>query len=293
MRLFNEQFKRILKQYPSDIGCKKTLVYLEQGNTEPTSKWTPERVKRFVDGLRFTVRKRNPYFGYLLDKVPIIVVDPNDRNVQTMAVDQNHNLYINPVFTQSILSGATKGIFDKDTVEVNKGEEEPEEGTYYALSEGEKVFLGIIAHELMHIFKDHVARMTKNYRRVINYYGPVSLWNLATDAEINYELLYKWGYSLIEGGIIPKPDGTLEIFDETIIVRGKTPERIYREMEALLPPLPPKEPLKPGDIIYDKKTKQYGEIVTIDEKTGQAKIAELTREEAKARVMSSGGGFHM
>jgi hypothetical protein len=287
MRLFNEQFKRIIKQFPNDVGCKRALVFLEQGNTEPASKWTPERVKKFVEGLRFTVRKRNPYFGYLLDKVPIIVVDPNDRNVRTMAVDQNHNLYINPVFTQSILSGAEghRGVSDKDTAEANKGEE-PEEGTYYTLPEGEKAFLGIIAHELMHIFKDHVARMTKNYKRVITYYGqPVTLWNLATDAEINDELLYKWGYTLVEGGINSAPDGTLEFLGNTLTVRGKTPERIYREMESLLPPPPPKEPLKPGDIVYDEKTKKYGEIVTIDEKTGQAKIAELTREEAKARVM--------
>jgi hypothetical protein len=75
-------------------------------------------------------------------------------------------------------------------------------------------------------------------------------------------------------------------------VRGKTPERIYREIEATLPPSesesggssPPQEPLQPGDIIYDEASGRYGEIVTIDKKTGRAKIAEITKEEAKSRV---------
>lgn len=290
MRLFNEQFKRILSKYPNDVGAKKALIFLEQGPSKEDEKWTQERVKKFIEGLRFTVRKRNPYFGYLLDKVPIIIVSPSDKHIRTMAVDQNHNLYINPIFTQHIMSGSIKSFYDDETVKSKTEEEEPEDGSYYALPDGEKAFLGIIAHELMHVFKDHVARMTKNYRRIVKYYGQtVSLWNLATDAEINDELVYKWGYSLVEGGITPNPDGTLEIFDKIINVRGKTPERIYREMESLLPPPPPKEPLELGDIVYDPKTKQYGEIVTIDEATGEAKIAEMTREEAKARVMEQSG----
>lgn len=293
MRIFNEQFKELLKLYPNDEGCKKALVYLEQDTTTvSSSKWTEDRVKKFIAGLRFTVKKRNPYFAHLLDKVPIIIVDPNDANIRTMAVDKDHNLYINPEFTQGIMSGAVPGIFDKEAVSANK-EEEPEEGTYYTLPEGEKVFLGIIAHELMHIFKDHVARMTESYRRMVNLGGnPISLWNIATDAEINDELIYKWGYSLIRDGIITKPDGSLEIGGQIFKVRGKTPERIYREIEATLPPpepesggsSSPQEPLQPGDIIYDEVSGRYGEIVTIDKRTGRAKIAEITKEEAKSRV---------
>lgn len=287
MRLFNEQFKKILSQYPNDVGAKKALIFLEnKPSSQVDTTWPPERVKRFIEGLRFTVRKRNPYFGYLLDKIPIVVVDPNDARIRTMAVDEHHNLYINPDFVHQILSGVISSFYDEPTVTGRKGDDPPEDGTYYALGDGEKAFLGIIAHELMHIFKDHVARMTKNYRRVINLGGQtVTLWNIATDAEINDELIYKWGYSLVEGGIIPKPDGVLDIFKGKIAVRGKTPERIYREMEALLPPPEPKEPLKPGDIVYDPTTKKYGEIVTIDKATGQAKIAELTKEEAKSRSL--------
>lgn len=292
MRLFNEKFKELLRGYPGDASCKKALVFLEQDNpTASESKWTEERVKKFVSGLRFTVRKRNPYFGHLLDKVPIIVVSPNDPYIQTMAVDKDHNLYINPVFTQKILSGAEGSVFDVDTVNTNK-EDEPEEGSYYTLSEGEKVFLGIIAHELMHIFKDHVARMTESYRDIVNIGGnPISLWNIATDIEINDELIYKWGYSLIKNGIITKPDGTIEISGHVFQARGKTPERIYREIKASIPTeedagggAPPQGPLAPGDIVYDESTGKYGEVVTIDSKTGKAKIAELTKEEAKSRV---------
>lgn len=296
MRLFNEKFKELLKLYPNDEGCKKALIFLEQGSPSTSSTWTPEKVKKFINGLRFTVRKRNPYFGHLLDKVPIIVVDPKDKRIQTMAVDKDHNLYINPVFTQQILSGTIESMFDEDTVGANK-EEEVEEGSYYTLPEGEKAFLGIIAHELMHIFKDHVARMTERYRRMVNLGGrPVSLWNIATDAEINDELIYKWGYSLIKGGILTSSDGVLEMNGQKFSVRGKTPERIYREIENTLPeneeptdgdsadPPPPLPPLEPGDIVYDKKTGKYGEIVSIDPSTGAASIAEISREEAKSRV---------
>lgn len=294
MRLFNEKFKELLGLYPNDASCERALIFLEQDKpTASESKWTEERVKKFVSGLRFTVRKRNPYFGHLLDKVPIIVVSPNDPYIQTMAVDKDHNLYINPVFTQKILSGAEGSVFDEDTVNANK-EDEPEEGSYYTLSEGEKVFLGIIAHELMHIFKDHVARMTEGYRDIVNISGnPISLWNIATDIEINDELIYKWGYSLVKNGILTKPDGTIEISGQVFHVRGKTPERIYREIKAAIPTdedagggggQPPQGPLAPGDIVYDESTGKYGEVVTIDKKSGKAKIAELTKEEAKSRV---------
>lgn len=293
MRLFNDKFKELLKLYPNDEGCRKALIFLEQDASPTNSKWTEERVKKFIAGLRFTVKKRNPYFGHLLDKVPIIVVAPNDPYIQTMAVDKDHNLYINPEFTQGIMSGAIEGIFDEESVNANK-EEEPEEGTYYTLPEGERVFLGIIAHELMHIFKDHVARMTDQYKRVVNLGGtPISLWNIATDAEINDELIYKWGYSLIKNGIITNPDGTLEIGGNVFAVRGKTPERIYREIEATIPPddesdsggsSQPPPPLEPGDIVYDEATGKYGEVVTINPKTGEASIAELTKEEARSRV---------
>jgi hypothetical protein len=121
---------------------------------------------------------------------------------------------------------------------------------------------------------------------------PISLWNIATDAEINDELMYKWGYSLIKNGIITTTDGRLEINGQAFSVRGKTPERIYREIESSFPKdedsqggaPPPAPPLEPGDIVYDEASGKYGEIVAIDPKTGDATIAEITKEEAKSRV---------
>jgi len=286
---FNEQFKELLKQYPHDTNCKSALRFLEEADQVPDSKWTEERVKKFLAGLRFEIKKRNPYFGYLLDKINIIVVAPNSH-LRTMAVDQYHNLYINPEFTSRLVNGLEEAVFDQDVQTANA--EDPTLQDFNALPMGSKLFLGIIAHEIMHIFKDHVAR-GHDKRQVVDWGGQqIALWNIATDIEINDELLYKWGYYMVKNGIITNPDGTYEFNGTLVPCRGKTPERIYRELLALLPPPPEdegkkegedNEPIAPGDIIYDKKSKRYGEVVTVDA-NGNAKIVEISEQEAKQRA---------
>jgi hypothetical protein len=300
MRVFNEQFKQLLSMYPTDSNCSRALKFIEQSDEilasgapiDPqaskqatTSVWDPARVKKFIAGLRFTVKKRNAYFGYLLDKVKIVVVDPKSKTFKTMAVDGKTNLYINPEFAIKLVTGVEAAAFDQDTIDKNIASNKHNEDEYNSLPPGEKVFLGIIAHELMHIFKDHVARMGHRTRIVSTGGRPISLWNIATDIEINDELLYKWGYYIIKNGIITKPDGTIEINGNTYDCRGKTPERIYAMLENDIPPNqpPPKDTIEVGDVVYDKTTKKYGEVVSISS-TGEVQVEELTKAEAKARA---------
>lgn len=299
MKYFNDQFKQLLSLYPNDANCVKALRFIEQVDSLNTAQtpqsgapavnydvWDEERVKKFIKGLRFQVKKRNPYFGFLLENVNIIVVDPKSKDFRTMAVDGSGNLYINPLFAGNLVSGVEKSIWDQATVDKVKAQKDPNDTSgvdYDSLSPGEKVFMGIIAHEIMHIYKNHVDRMGDRTKLIELGPGNVcTLWNIATDIEINDELLYKWGYSLIKNGIITNEKGEFEQNGKTYQCRGLSPERIYR---MLLADLPPPQPLtiNVGDIVYDTASKKYGEVISIDSK-GVAKIGELTREEAKKRV---------
>lgn len=288
MILFDEMFRDVLKLYPADANCRSALRFLEQADKSSQDKWTEKRVKKFLKGLRFEISKRNPYFGYLLSKINIIVVDPNSH-LNTMAVDQYHNLYINPEFTSRLVNGLEEAIFDDDVQTANANDPTLQE--FNALPVGSKLFLGVIAHEIMHIFKDHVARGHDKTQMVIWGGQQISLWNIATDIEINDELIYKWGYYMSKNVILTNPDGTYEFNGTMLPCRGKTPERIYRELLALTPIQEggeggegeDDETIEPGDIIYDKKSKRYGEVVTVDT-NGNAKVVEMSEQEAKQRV---------
>lgn len=304
MKLFNEQFKQLLSCYPHDSNCKSALALLEQDSststpsvsaqsTAPSDDWDAERVRKLIKGLRFRVRSRNAYFGHLLDKVNIVVVNPKSKTFRTMAVDGKGNLYINPLFVTKLITGLEPSVHNQAAIDANIAKDAHGANAYNSLPEGEKVFLGIIAHELMHIFKDHIARMGHRTRMISIGGSKGTLWNIATDIEINDELIYKWGYYLIKNGIITEPDGSIEFNGKKYECRGKSPERIYRMLADDIKEDPnsdqsnnddPRD-INVGDIIFDKKTGKYGEVTTIDA-NGVAKIGELTKEEAKARVKS-------
>lgn len=285
--LLVEQDKKGWRLYTTIVGGFKG------GDQEP--EMTEKEVRQMIFAIKFIIKQRNPYLAGLLESVPIIIVPP-DHDIQTMAVDMNNNLYINPNFTRDLLSGAEKPAFDKNyPYEADDPYNQP------AVTQGEKLFLGIIAHELLHIFKYHMARMGD---KTVMMSNGASLWNLVTDMEINDELIYNWGYHLIKSGIITEPDGTypLTIKDKQgnpqnviLKVRGRTPERLYNELINMLPPPEPGEggpgqpsdgspvPILPGDIVFDPNTGKYGEVVTIN-MDGTAKIGELTEQEAKSRA---------
>jgi hypothetical protein len=297
---FNEQFKALLKKYQSDPACKSALLYLESDGQVDPGKWTQEKVVEFIKGMRLTIKKRNLQFGLLIARVNIIVVDPNHR-LKTMAVDQDHNLYINPEFTQRLFSGKEESIYNSDTEAENA--KDPAHADFVGLPVGQKMFLGIIAHELMHIYKDHVAR-GHDKKQMLNWNGQViALWNIATDLEINDELVYTWGYYLIKGGVVTDPDGTYTINwggnpdgtpnKKTYNVRGRSPERIYNEILRDLPPSDDDDggepgddeeegPIEAGEIVFDPATGKYGEVV-IAYPDGSFKSVEISRQEARAK----------
>lgn len=289
MKCFNEQFKKLLALYPNDKSCADALLFLEQDASTPqpsSGEWDKKRVRDFVNGLRYFIKRRNPYFGYLLDNVKIIVVNPKSKTFKTMAVDDKGNLYMNPVFVSKMFGGQISSKYDQNTIDSLKDQDTE----YEALKPGEKMIFGVIAHELMHIFKNHIARMGDKTKMVNVGGGPITLWNIATDIEINDELIYKWGYYLPENGIITNPDGSIKLNGKSYDCRNLSPERIYKMLEADIPDAPPDKggnpppkPIEVGDIVYDKKQRKYGEVISIS-KSGEVKIGELTKEEAKSRV---------
>jgi hypothetical protein len=288
MKNFNEQFKQLLSLYPSDSSCVRALNLIETvvapAQPDPDDVWDEDRVRRFIKGLKQVVKKRNAYFGYLLEQIKIIVVNPKSKTFKTMAVDKNNNLYINPEFASELIEGIEPPAYDEKTVETieTRNKADNNDDVYNTLPTGEKMFLGIIAHELMHIFKNHVARMGDRRKMVKFGSTTCTLWNIATDIEINDELLYRWGYYLTANGIITNPDGTYEMNKKLYQCRNITPERIYAMLDADIAPAAP-ETINVGDIVYDKVQNKYGEVVSISP-DGKVKLGELTREEAKARV---------
>lgn len=298
MREFDLVYKSILRPLlveQNKEGWRLYTTVFGGGKKNRPAEMTEKEVLQMILAIKFIIEQRNPYLAGLLKSVPIIIVPP-DHDIQTMAVDMNNNLYINPNFTKDLLSGAEEPAFDKNyPYEADDPYNQP------AVTQGEKLFLGIIAHELLHIFKYHMARMGDKTVRMSN---GATLWNLVTDMEINDELIYNWGYHIIKSGIITEPDGTYSFKirdkqgnpqDVTIKVRGRTPERLYNEIINMLPPAEPGEggesepsdgspvPILPGDIVFDPNTGKYGEVVTIN-MDGTAKIGELTEQEAKSRV---------
>lgn len=298
MKEFDLIYKSILRPLlveQNKEGWRLYTTVFGGGKRNRPAEMTEKEVLQMILAIKFIIEQRNPYLAGLLKSVPIIIVPP-DHDIQTMAVDMNNNLYINPNFTKDLLSGAEEPAFDKNyPYEADDPYNQP------AVTQGEKLFLGIIAHELLHIFKYHMARMGDKTVRMSN---GATLWNLVTDMEINDELIYNWGYHIIKSGIITEPDGTYSFKirdkqgnpqDVTIKVRGRTPERLYNEIINMLPPAEPGEggesepsdgspvPILPGDIVFDPNTGKYGEVVTIN-MDGTAKIGELTEQEAKSRV---------
>lgn len=118
-----------------------------------------------------------PYLGRLISEVNIIIVDPNDSNVKTMGVDNHNNLYINPTWSTTL---------SKDE------------------------FLGVFAHEMLHIANG--THIRQGARKLSTGSG-ITLWNLATDAVMNYALSQS-GFKIPEGGIIPDSSGEYQFKNE-------------------------------------------------------------------------------
>lgn len=84
---------------------------------------------------------------------------------------------------------------------------------------------GLLAHEVLHIAKGDFFRRGKR---------EPSIWNIASDAVINY-ILVNEGFQLPEGGINPERDGSLMICGVKFNVADRTTEDVYEEMLTKLP----------------------------------------------------------
>lgn len=163
--------------------------------TEDTNDVNIEQLKLDIVEGKMKLYNTAPYLGRLISEVNIIIVDPNDSNIQTMGVDNHNNLYINPTWSSKI---------SKDE------------------------FLGVFAHEMLHIANGtHIRRGARN----LSTGSGVTLWNLATDAVMNYALTQS-GFKIPEGGILPDNNGEYQFKNKD----GKLLGTIYvKENGSLLP----------------------------------------------------------
>lgn len=146
----------------------------------------------------------------------------------------------------------------------------------------------IICHEIMHCVLLHIARMNgrAHYR-----------WNVACDYEINLLL------SNIEKPIVSYDEIKNDPLNGLInkLYKNRSAEELYNDPELVMPEQDvdkepnddngsdgsssgESQPLKVGDIIYDKVSKTYGKVNTIDLGSGNIDYSPLTKEAAREIV---------
>jgi len=250
------------------------------GNQDTSSVVSDHLSKDEVRNLVMLVRKvlyqTSRYFWYILKDMPIIIVSPDNKQIRTGAVDQYRNLYLNPRFVQEILS---------DHLDENgniKIQDDP--------------FTFLIAHEIYHIINRTFERQGDRDAMIQYPDGrQVSLWNVATDFEMNDIL--KWKFNLKsptkagkEVGLQTDEKGFAEFAGHKYKIRGKPAERIYAEIAANTPKSKDKQPqsgkgddkVEIGDIIKQRGSDTYGEVTDII--NDEVIITPLTKEEAYDRV---------
>lgn len=293
MKLFNNLYKIILEEVdrsprkskssepemPREVAGEIEGVMRElKGEKE-----TPLPTKEEVEGMIILIRKHlfnaSPYFWHVLKSMPIRIVHPDSR-VQTAAVDQYRNLYFNPKFIQDILE-----------------DHEGKGGTGY------DPFTFLVAHEVYHVVNRTFERQQDRNAVLVDSSGNThSLWNIATDFEMNDQLKWKWNIipPTIKGeevGLITDKDGYAVFLDQKYQIRHKSAEMIYAE---ILKNVPNKNihsdgegdsedgrnrPIRIGDIVKEKGKDIFGEVVDI--KNGEAVLKTISKEEAYRKVRSN------
>jgi hypothetical protein len=203
----------------------------------------------------------------LYKRIPIIgtmlldmtVIVCDKEITDTMAVDQGRHLFVNPEFAKKELAD-------------------------------ENDFLFVLAHEAMHIVMLSLFRLgNRNH----------DIWNIATDAIINWTLVDE-GLRPFKEGIVPDKNGRLIIKDKdtkkvVVDVQLNGPPRkfdadmlydyLIKTLGAHDGPMPPPQPAliwdpKPGDVIFDKNTGTYGQITSVDKSTGVIDVNPLPEDAA-------------
>lgn len=226
---FNKQYRQLLKElHAKPLPSEKSIIqrYIQTINEADANdlasvpqqehpKYNARVVRSLINAVRDYVMKANPYFGYLLQQMQVIVT----LEISTMAVDNKRNLYINPDFL----------------LELGKGHVEITE-TGFKINQENNPIAFVIAHEVYHIFNETFGR--ERGRRAVILFGPnehpYPLWNIATDYEMNYRLQYTYGLKPPDCGMLCDADGvTAEPVDFTgkrYMVKGSTAERLYTIM---------------------------------------------------------------
>lgn len=167
----------------------ETLYEALVHSTTPTpdapaaNKLSDPEERKLVDALeakigvaKVALYDKAPYLGRIISKLKIKIVNSDSQEVQTMAVDNNNNIYINPAFSNKLT--------------------DPE-------------FYGVFAHEAFHHANGTFFRKgNRNHK----------LWNIATDAQMNWALT-RDGFKLPKEGIIPSPEGEWVIPDTGDVIK--------------------------------------------------------------------------
>ena len=127
---------------------------------DPKEKALVEEVEARIAHAKLVLYDKAPYLGRRLSRLKVKIVRSDNEDINTMAVDNNNNIYVNPAFGNKISV--------------------PE-------------FYGVFAHEAMHHANGTFLRRENRDPFV---------WNLATDAQINWALL-RDGFQLPKGAILP------------------------------------------------------------------------------------------
>lgn len=283
MKLFNNLYKVILEEVDNHDKLVHTKIIndvprpTEVSNDEVDSSLP---TKDEVEGMIIMIRKHlfnaSPYFWHVLKSMPIRIVRP-DSHIQTAAVDQYRNLYFNPKFIQDILEG-----------------QEETGGTGY------DPFTFLVAHEVYHVVNRTFERQQDRKAVLVDGSGrPHSLWNIATDFEMNDQLKWKWNIippaiKGVEVGLTTDADGNTVFLGKKYQIRHKSAEMIYAE---ILKNTPKRyihgdgedddeggggRPIQIGDIVKEKGKDIFGEVVDI--KDGEAVLKTISKEEAYRKV---------
>lgn len=212
-----------------------------------------QKAKRWIQQATFYVTKVIPVVGFYLSEMTICLT----YSLPTMAVDDRQNIYINPLFLK----------------EINAEEA-----------------VAVLVHEALHIMNEtHYRQMGRNPQ----------VWNIATDYIMNWYIRAD-EFKLPDGVLLPDENGDVHIQcgmtgqTFTYNIKGRTAEWLYAQIarDTKIPPPPPPPPggdpppppppwnPRIGDPVYNKSTKQYGQIEGFDDK-GNPLCRKITREQAK------------
>lgn len=108
---------------------EKLLVLREDNEPSPKSEMSPEELKRETQladdlvikiiGGKHKLYAKAPELGRLLSKMTIKIVNSEDPDIQTMAVDNFGNIYINPKFSNTLSDDEFYGVFAHEALHIS------------------------------------------------------------------------------------------------------------------------------------------------------------------------------